>query len=126
VHDWIVWLDVPGVDESIYCRQDMNDGGEDSDEFSVDRRDRTSEAGTSGSSSDEDDADEEAHYFWDARERMGEPSTSGREQQGVLMSGAGTSRVINTVEVKQEMLEAKLVSSNVGASAKACAVGDSG
>jgi hypothetical protein len=121
-----VWLDVPGVDESIYCRQDMNDGGEDSDEFSVDRRDRTSEAGTSGSSSDEDDADEEAHYFWDARERMGEPSTSGREQQGVLMSGAGTSRVINTVEVKQEMLEAKLVSSNVGASAKACAVGDSG
>jgi hypothetical protein len=121
-----VWLDVPGVDESIYCRQDMNDGGEDSDEFSVDRRDRTSEAGTSGSSSDEDDADEEAHHFWDARERMGEPSTSGREQQGVLMSGAGTSRVINTVEVKQEMLEAKLVSSSVGASAKACAVGDSG
>ncbi|KAG0580120.1 hypothetical protein KC19_4G148100 [Ceratodon purpureus] len=99
-------------------RSDVNDEGEDSDEFSVDRRDRTSEAGTSGSSSEEDDVDGEADDFSDARERMGEPSTSGREREPVLLSGAGISRVINTVEVKREIVETRLVSKPVGASEK--------
>lgn len=108
------------------CGQDVNDEGEDSDEFSVDRRDRTSEAGTSGSSSEEDDVDGEADDFSDARERMGEPSTSGREREPVLLSGAGISRVINTVEVKREIVETRLVSKPVGASEKVCLVENSG
>lgn len=125
VRSWTVGRDVVGADVVICCGQDVNDDGEDSDEYSVDRRDRTSEAGTSGSSSDEDDVDEEAHYLSDARERMGEPSTSGREREAVVLSGAGISRVINTVEVKQEIVEAKLVSKTVGASEKSCSVENS-
>ena len=109
-------------------KQDAVGDGEDSDDFSVDRRDRTSEAGTSGSGSesDEDDDEEEADYVSDARERMGEPSTSGREREAASLSGAGISRVINTVEVKQEIVEAKLGSGNVGASEKVWPLVDTG
>lgn len=113
------------ADETVCCVQNVNDGGEDSDEFSVDRRDRTSEAGTSGSGSDEDEVDEEAHYFSDVRERMGEPSTSGREHRAVLSPGMDSRRVINTVEVKAEVVEGKVASSDVGLSEKVCPLDES-
>ena len=100
----------------------MDDGGEESDDFSEDRRDRTSEAGTSGSGSaeDEDDVGEDARYSSDVRERMGEPSTSGRDHRVALSSA-----VIDTAEVKEEIVEAKLSSHGVGASGKVWSLDDS-
>lgn len=126
VHSRIVGREVVAADETICDGQGANDDEEESDDVSVDRRDRTSEAGTSGSGSDEDEMDDEAEYASDARERMGEASTSGREREPVLVTGAGSSRVINTVEVKHEMVEAKLVSKRGGAAEKACPVENSG
>lgn len=98
----------------------MRDGGEEDEEMWEDRRDRTSEAGTSGSGSDGDEMDEEA----EVRERMGEPSTSGRDHGSVLLSGTdGGAKVINTVEVKEEIVEAKLESDDAGASVKVGSLG---
>lgn len=112
------------ADDTVWYEQDMDDDGEDSDGFWVDRRDRTSEAGTSGSESDEEEVDEEAQHFSDVRERMGEPSTSGREVGGVASNGMDSVRVINTVEVKEEMVEAKLASNELGAAGKVRRVQD--
>ncbi|XP_024385974.1 protein PHOTOPERIOD-INDEPENDENT EARLY FLOWERING 1 isoform X2 [Physcomitrium patens] len=97
-------------------RSGMDFDGEDIDDFSVDRRDRTSEAGTSGSSSDEEDDEEEAHYIVDAKERMGEPSTSGRDYQSLPLTEmemvVNSPKIINTLEVKQEVVEANLLDNN--------------
>lgn len=109
---------------SICCKQGMDFDGEDIDDFSVDRRDRTSEAGTSGSSSDEEDDEEEAHYIVDAKERMGEPSTSGRDYQSLPLTEmemvVNSPKIINTLEVKQEVVEANLLDNNKRDFQKVC------
>lgn len=123
VGGWVVEPDdADAVMYECVARQDARDGGEEDEELWEDRRDRTSEAGTSGSDSDGDEVDEEA----EVRERMGEPSTSGREHGSLFLTGAdGGAKVINTVEVKEEIVEAKLESDDVGASVKVGSMGGS-
>lgn len=109
---------------TICCDQGMDFDGEDTNDFSVDRRDRTSEAGISGSSSDDEDDERGVNYFSEAIERMGEPSTSGRDYQRLSSTEVDREmnnfNVINTVEVKQEVVEAKLFDNNVGDFQKVC------
>lgn len=84
-----------------------------------------SEVGISGSGSDEDEVDEEVYYFLDVRERMGELSMSGWEYWVVLFFGMDSWWVINMVEVKVEVVEGKVVSSDVGLLEKVCFLDES-
>ncbi|KAL2612977.1 hypothetical protein R1flu_024669 [Riccia fluitans] len=67
---------------------DSDEDEDTGDDFVEDRQDRTSEAGTSGSSDDDEDVDYKClvEDSMEAKERMGEPSTSGRERSLVSSS----------------------------------------
>lgn len=91
-----------------------DDNDQESDDFSEDRRDSTSEAGTSGSSDEEEDNGNDysmARDIAEAKERMGEPSTSGRDHPTLPSFRNGKRhQPIATLEVKQEIVESKLPS----------------
>ncbi|BBN17604.1 helicase SRCAP/SWR1 [Marchantia polymorpha subsp. ruderalis] len=104
------------IEELLAQYRSMADGSEadeDSedieDDFVEDRQDRTSEAGTSGSS--EDDGEDGYKYLAEnsaeAKERMGEPSTSGRDQWSLVSSSYGRKPKKKSIDVSETIEERK-------------------
>ncbi|KAG6547117.1 hypothetical protein Mapa_011369 [Marchantia paleacea] len=104
------------IEELLAQYRSMADGSEadeDSDDieddFVEDRQDRTSEAGTSGSS--EDDREDGYKYLAEdsaeAKERMGEPSTSGRDQWSLVSSAYGRKPKKKSIDVSETIEERK-------------------